>query len=103
MMFANPEYFLLLLFVPLMIYWYWKKQKRQLVELTGIDSTGIPIYSAKLATKIASCFVFVLRVLTIILLTIALARPQSTSKGENVSTEGIDIVSCQRYFRQYAC
>jgi len=37
-------------------------------------------------------FLFVFRVLALMFLTIALARPQSTSRGENVSTEGIDII-----------
>ena len=33
--FANPEYFLLLLLIPVMIIWYWKRRKHQLVEMQG--------------------------------------------------------------------
>jgi Ca-activated chloride channel family protein len=89
--FANPEYFYLLLFLPLMIYWYWKKQKQQLVEL---QVSTIKVFQSvpRSWRQRFRHVLFLLRVLTVILLIISLARPQSTSKGENVSTEGIDIV-----------
>jgi Ca-activated chloride channel family protein len=91
MMFANPEYFILLLFVPLMIYWYLKKQKQQLV---GMQVSTVQVFHSvpRSWRQRFRHLLFVLRVLALIFLTIALARPQSTSKGENVSTEGIDIV-----------
>lgn len=91
MTFANPEYFYLLLFLPLMIYWYWKKQKQQLVEL---QVSTIKIFQSvpRSWRQRFRHVLFLLRVLTVIFLIISLARPQSTSKGENVSTEGIDIV-----------
>ncbi len=91
MTFANPEYFYLLLFLPLMIYWYWKKQKQQLVEL---QVSTIKIFQSipRSWRQRLRHVLFLLRVLTVIFLIISLARPQSTSKGENVSTEGIDIV-----------
>jgi Ca-activated chloride channel family protein len=89
--FANPEYFYLLLFLPLMIYWYWKKQKQQLVEL---QVSTIKVFQSvpRSWRQRFRHVLFLLRVLTVIFLIISLARPQSTSKGENVSTEGIDIV-----------
>lgn len=91
MTFASPEYFLLLIFVPLMIYWYWKKQKQQLVELQV--STVQVFHSIPRSWRQRSRhLLFVFRLIALILTTIALARPQSTSKGENVSTEGIDII-----------
>ena len=74
-----------------MIFWYLKKQKRQLVEL---QVSTVKVFHA-LPRSWRQRFrhvLFVLRTLAIVLLTIALARPQSTSKGENVSTEGIDII-----------
>ena len=91
MTFANPEYFILLMFVPLMIFWYWKKQKQQLVELQV--STVQVFHSVPRSWRQRfRHFLFVFRVLALMFLTIALARPQSTSRGENVSTEGIDII-----------
>jgi len=91
MTFANPEYFILLMFVPLMIFWYWKKQKQQLVELQV--STVQVFHSVPRSWRQRfRHLLFVFRVFALVLLTIALARPQSASRGENVSTEGIDIV-----------
>ncbi len=91
MTFANPEYFILLIFMPLMIFWYWKKQKQQLVELQV--STVQVFHSVPRSWRQRfRHLLFVFRVFALVLLTIALARPQSTLRGENVSTEGIDIV-----------
>jgi Ca-activated chloride channel family protein len=91
MTFANPEYFFLLLFVPLMIFWYLKKQKQQLVELQISTVQMVHSVPRSLRQRFRH-LLFVFRVLALVFLTIALARPQSTSKGENVTTEGIDIV-----------
>ena len=33
MTFANPEYFFLLLLIPVMIFWYWKRERHQLAEI----------------------------------------------------------------------
>lgn len=89
--FANPEYFFLLLLIPLVIFWYWRKDRYRHTELR-ISTTqmfrGIP----KSWRQWFRHALIVLRVVTLVLLTIALARPQSTSGGEKVSTEGIDIV-----------
>ncbi len=91
MTFANPEYFFFLLFLLPMIFWYWKRQKQQLVEL---QVSTVQVYHTlpRSWRQRFRHFLFVFRVLTVMFLTIALARPQSTSQGENVSTEGIDIV-----------
>ncbi|MBI5020389.1 MAG: VWA domain-containing protein [Ignavibacteriales bacterium] len=91
MTFANPEYFFLLLFLPLMIHWYWKKQKQQIVEL---QVSTIKVFQSvpRSWRQRFRHTLFLLRILAVIFLIISLARPQSTSKGENVSTEGIDIV-----------
>jgi len=91
MTFANPEYFFLLLFLPLMIYWYWKKQKQQIVELQ-VSTVKVFQSVPRSWRQRFRHVLFLFRILTIVFLTVALARPQSTSKGENVSTEGIDIV-----------
>lgn len=89
--FANPEMFLLLLLVPAMVLWYWKKQHSQLVELQ-VPTTAVFRRVPRSWRQRLRHILFVFRVLALILLTVALARPQSTSRGENISTEGIDIV-----------
>jgi Ca-activated chloride channel family protein len=89
--FANPEYLILLLLVPVFILWYWKKQRKQLVELQ-ISTVNVFHAIPRTWRQRLRHLLFVLRVLALALLIVALARPQSTSKGENVTTEGIDIV-----------
>jgi Ca-activated chloride channel family protein len=89
--FANPEMFLLLLFVPALVFWYWKRQRSQLVELRMPTTKVFHTMPRSLRQRFRHTL-FALRILALALLTVALARPQSTSKGENVNTEGIDIV-----------
>jgi Ca-activated chloride channel family protein len=89
--FANPEYFFLLILVPGLILWYWKRQRRQLVEL---QVSSVRVFHALPRTwrQRLTHLLVVLRILALMMLIVALARPQSTTKGENVSTEGIDII-----------
>ncbi len=91
MTFANPEYFLLLALIPAMAIWYWKRQKHQLAEL---QLSTVRVFHSVPRTwrQRLRHALFVLRLLAVALLVVALARPQSTDRGENVTTEGIDIV-----------
>ncbi|TAK56835.1 MAG: VWA domain-containing protein [Bacteroidetes bacterium] len=89
--FANPEYFFLLLVVPLMVFWYWKKYRKQYVELQ-VPTVQVFHRVPKTWKHRLRHLLFVFRIFALVFLTIALARPYSTSKGEEVSTEGIDIV-----------
>lgn len=91
MNYANPEYFLLLLFIPLMIFWYWKRHRQQYVELQ-VSSVQVFHRVPKTWKHRLRHLLFALRVVAFTFLTVALARPYSTSKGEQVSTEGIDII-----------
>ena len=89
--FANPEYFFLLLFILPMIYWYWKRERRRLTDIR-VSGTAVFRAAPRSVRLRLRHLVFVLRIVALILLVTALARPRSTSRGENVSTEGIDIV-----------
>ncbi len=91
MIFANPEMFFLLLLIPLIIFWQWRKRKAQLVELQMPDVEVFHAIPRSWRQRFRHV-PFILRIIVLALLVIALARPQSTSKGENVNTEGIDIV-----------
>jgi Ca-activated chloride channel family protein len=81
-------YFLLL--IPLLLSWYiWQGRKKQ---------AAITYSSLKAFEKIPSSFreklrhfPFILRMLVLIFLIIALARPQNYSAGQSVNAEGIDI------------
>ena len=90
MIFANPLYFcLLLLLIPVIGWYIWKLRKSQaslqISASQGFDKApvGYKVYLRHLP--------FVFRVLCLIFLIIALARPQSTDNWQNSTTEGIDI------------
>lgn len=89
--FAYPAYFYLFLLLIPIIAWYIYKQKES--QATLQISTLEPFKDSKKTYKnYFRHILFVLRVAVISLLIIILARPQSTNKWENVTTEGIDIV-----------
>lgn len=89
--FAEKHWFWLFIIIPIMITWYVIKLKTYEGEFqyssfnlfSGIKSSG----KAKLRHML-----FVLRLITISLLILAIARPQSRSSWKDVKKEGIDIV-----------
>lgn len=86
----NPEYLYLLLIIPLLILWYWFRHNKTNAQLrfSGTQMFGLgPQYKVWLYHSL-----FVLRILAIGLLIVALARPQSISRKQNINIEGIDIV-----------
>jgi len=89
--FANPEILFLLLLVPGLSVWYYYRlqAKESDIRYSTLQPFALVTYSAKERLRHLP---FVLRMIALMLIIIALARPQSTSKGENVYSEGIDIV-----------
>lgn len=88
--FKNPEFFWLFLMIPLLIARYWRSGAAQgemrfptLQGFEGIKPT-VRVYLRHVP--------FLFRLIALSLLIVALARPQSSAKGQNVETEGIDIV-----------
>ena len=89
--FADPNYLLLALVLPAMVLWYWKRTSRrgaavrysnlELVKRAG--NGGAARYRHSL---------FALRTLAMAALIVAFARPQSGVSGQDILTEGIDIV-----------
>ena len=89
--FTNPEYFYLLLVIPLMALWYWYKNRRSKAEIQL--STTLPFARTGIsARQVLYHSLFGLRILTVALLIVALARPQTSSSSQDVTIEGIDIV-----------
>jgi Ca-activated chloride channel family protein len=72
------------------VYWYLRRHR---AATTGIRFSSLEAFASGKPTvrERLRHLPFVLRMLAITMLIIALARPQSTSRGENVYTEGIDI------------
>ena len=89
--FANPKYFLLLVLLLPMILWYIFKEKKSHADLQfsslrafrGIQHAGRVWLRHVL---------FALKVLAIVFLVTALARPQSSNSWQTYTSEGIDIV-----------
>ncbi|TAJ12756.1 VWA domain-containing protein [Marinilabiliaceae bacterium JC017] len=91
MTFLHPEFFFLLIIIPLFIAWYiWKNRGLQ----ASLQISTLRGFSQAPASKKAWLrhALFGLRVLVIALLIVVLARPQSSNSIRNVTTEGIDIV-----------
>lgn len=89
--FAYPVVLWLLLLLPLFVFLYYKKFKN--IE-PSIVYSNVNLFEKRRRSwkeKFSDTPIF-LRLIVFIVLIIALARPQSFSSGENVYTEGIDVV-----------
>lgn len=89
--FAHPNYFYFLLLLVPVIAWYVYKQYS--MQATIQVSTVEPLlHTPKTIRNYLRHLPAILRSMVFILLVFILARPQSTNRWENVTTEGIDIV-----------
>ncbi len=89
--FANPKYFLLLVLLIPMILWYIFREKKSHADLQFSSLRAFK--GMKHAGRIWMRHVlFALEVLAIVLLVVALARPQSSNSWQTYTSEGIDIV-----------
>lgn len=88
--FAYPQILYLLLLLPLILFWYWKQNKKRSPAITYSNLELFEGLNKTLRERLRH-LPFFLRLLSLSLLIIALARPQSFSSGENVYTEGIDV------------
>lgn len=91
MTFANPLYlYLLLLLIPVIAWYIWKQKGAQAsLQVSATQAFDkLPVtYKSYLRH-----FRFFLRLLALICVIVALARPQSSSSWQNSTTEGIDII-----------
>jgi len=88
--FANPEFFWLLLLLPLAVLWYFYKRREQVASLKmptikGFSGSG---YLPRLKP-----FLFILRLVALAAIITAMARPQTEDISTRTkTTRGIDIV-----------
>lgn len=90
--FAYPQMFFLLLVIPAMIWWHMKMMSKKqgtilLSSITHVPKSG----SWKLYIRHLP---LILRILCVICLVAALARPQKRNDEQLVSGEGVDIMLC---------
>lgn len=88
--FANPQFFWLLLLLPVGMLWYFLKRKQETASLKVPNLKGFPTDSLLPKLKPG---LFVLRLLGLTAIITALARPQSEDiSSKTKTTKGIDIV-----------
>ena len=88
--FANPEFFWLLLLLPLAILWYFFKRNEQSASLKISSIKGFS--SASILPKLRP-LLYILRVLALAAIIVAMARPQTEDISTRTkTTKGIDIV-----------
>ncbi len=89
--FADPYFLFFLLLIPILVFWY----IRQRIGKGGtlrFSYLGFVKEVRHSSSERARHILFVLRMLVLSFLILAFARPQSGIKGEEVITEGIDII-----------
>ena len=89
--FAQPLVFAQFAWIPILIWWYIKKYNKAQATIKFSTSQSFNVNSAKNRLRHLP---FILRLLAIICLVLALARPQKRNNQEQTQGEGIDIVLC---------
>ncbi|WP_414826854.1 vWA domain-containing protein [Aureitalea sp. L0-47] len=89
--YVNPEFFWLLLLLPLLVVWYIWKRHQQTATLTISSLTGFKTAKNWLA-KLRP-ILFALRIAALAAIIVALARPRTVDESTRIkTTKGIDIV-----------
>jgi len=89
--FLNPEFFWLLLLVPIVIVWYILVRNKNTATLTVPNLKGFKADQSVLPKL--KPFLYILRLAAFIILIIALARPRNVAVSKKIKTnKGIDIV-----------
>lgn len=89
--FANKEYFLILILLIPLIIWYIIKEKDSHADLKYSSINVFKKIGYKGKTWLRH-LLFALKMVSIVFLVIALARPQAKNSWQSYSSEGIDIV-----------
>ncbi len=91
MVFANIEYFFLLLLLIPYVVWYIMKHKKNEATLQ-ISDAHVYAHTPKSYKNYLLHAPFVLRIIALILIIVILARPQTTNSWQNSEIQGIDIM-----------
>lgn len=89
--FAHPWVFLLLLAIPLLVFWYVRRHNHLSASLTFSSFGSLKSIPPSWRVRWRH-LLFALRMGAVALLVVALARPQSSTSRQDVTVEGIDIV-----------
>lgn len=89
MSFANPLFFLLLILLPLLIFFYLRKNKESALPLSP---SNLEAFQTKPLDYFLFHLPFILRILSVLLIILALARPQLGQSYTNEKNLGLDII-----------
>ncbi len=89
--FANPEFLLLLIIIPLLIVWYVFKGRKKNLRIT-ISSHSYMKKARKSWRDFLKHILFALQMLALALMIVAFARPQVSLSKQTENIKGIDIV-----------
>jgi Ca-activated chloride channel family protein len=89
--FGQPWFLLLLTVIPVLIWWYVTKNSRRQGSIIISDVSAKGLSSWKTGFRHLP---FVLRLLAIVFVVAAIARPQTMFEEQNAEGEGVDIVLC---------
>ncbi|MBI4854803.1 MAG: VWA domain-containing protein [Acidobacteria bacterium] len=92
MKFANPNLlWLLLINIPIIYLWYRQKSKPKTISFSTISKFRITYLRPSLKVKLSRFFI-ILRIIAFSCLVIALARPQSLGRVQEIKTDIVDII-----------
>ena len=89
--FGHPWFLLLLIVIPVLIWWYAAKNNKRQGSIIISDVSAKGLSSWKTSFRHLP---FVFRLLAIIFIVAAIARPQTMFEEQNAEGEGVDIVLC---------
>lgn len=89
--FAHPQFFYLLLLLPLFVLWQYKIKRKQEATLILSTTSGLQNVFSSWKQKLR-ILIPIFRILCFVFLVIALARPQNSNINETINSEGLDIV-----------
>jgi Ca-activated chloride channel family protein len=90
--FAHPWVFFLLIIIPLLVLWYYYRHHKLNSNIQFFSTSFLGSLKPTWKQRMMH-LPFILRLLSIIFIIIALARPQSSTSRQETNVEGIDIVT----------
>ncbi len=89
--FGNPAFLFLLVLIPGLVVWYFYRRRKNSADLQVSSTEGFDRSFWNLRLVLLPGL-YVLRILAIIILIVALAKPQTSLSRQDISVEGIDLV-----------
>lgn len=90
--FGQPGFFYLLILIPVLIVWKIVKARNQEAAMSVSSISGLQNISSW--KNVFQHLPFVFRLLALVCIIIALARPQTRNDEQNTEGEGVDIILC---------